>query len=913
VVGESPYPEFSRIRSSDLSNVLPRLAEALSDRYRLERELGAGGMATVYLAQDIRHNRRVALKVLRPELAAVIGAERFLSEITTTANLQHPHILPLFDSGEADGFLFYVMPYVEGETLRDRISREKQLPVDESVRITTEVAAALDYAHRHGVVHRDIKPENILLHDGSALVADFGIALAVSTAGTRMTETGMSLGTPHYMSPEQAMGEREITARSDVYALGCVLYEMLTGDPPFTGSTAQAIVARVVTETPRPMVPQRQTIPAHVEAAVLTSLQKLPADRFRTAADFAGALADPTYAPRITVAVSAGRGAGRRWAPLLVAGWAVAAIAVIAALWGWLRPQPRPAVARYRLAFPEGEQPQDFMALSPDGSRLVYVGPAGAGRTQLWVKERNQQAAIPLPGTANAAVPVVSPDGQWVAFAQSGQVRKMPIGGGAAITLVDSALGAPLAWLDDGTLLYDRVDFRLGRVPEGGGPASVLWRPSASQSNVAPFFPAGLPGARGVVFTLCSQTCATGELWVLDLKSGSARQLFPDAIRGWYLPTGHLVYVRRDGGMFAVPFDLKTLETRGTPVPVLDNITLVFGTIPNLTFSSTGTLVMQAGTGLGGQLGLYELVWVDRTGREARVDSNWTFRHSLSSNNVGWSLSPDGKRLAIGLFTNSGDDIWIKELPTGPLSRLTFDSTSEERPRWTPDGKSVTYVVDGTNSLRQRPADGTGKEETLLRTAATLLEGRWSRDGAWIVARTGGGAGAVGARNVIALRPGVDSAPRELLASPRWDESAPALSPDGRWLAYASDETGRTEVYIRPFPNVDDGKWQVSANGGQAPLWAHSGRELFYVDSARNMMMAPIPAGPSQLGARVKLFRLGDDIFLTPQEWYTPFDIAPDDRRFIMTRQVKAAEALTPTFLLVENWFEEVKARVALK
>jgi len=251
-----------------------QLTIALSDRYRIERELGAGGMATVYLAQDLKHDREVAIKVLRPELAAVIGAERFLSEIKTTANLQHPHILPLHDSGEADGFLFYVMPFVEGETLRNRINREKQLPVADAVRIATEVASALDYAHRHNVIHRDIKPENILLHDGRALVADFGIALAASRAGgTRMTETGMSLGTPHYMSPEQAMGEREITARSDVYALGCVLYELLTGDPPFTGSTAQAIVARVVTETPRPMAPQRHTIPPHVEATVLTALE----------------------------------------------------------------------------------------------------------------------------------------------------------------------------------------------------------------------------------------------------------------------------------------------------------------------------------------------------------------------------------------------------------------------------------------------------------------------------------------------------------------------------------------------------------------------------------------------------------------------------------------------------------------
>src|SRR4029077_2996274 len=219
---------------------------------------------TVYLAEELRHDRRVALKVLRPELAAVIGAERFLAEIKLTANLQHPHILPLFDSGAADGFLFYVMPFVDGESLRDRLHREKQLPIPDAVRITTEVAGALDYAHRHGIIHRDIKPENILLHDGRALVADFGIALAASSAGGRMTETGMSLGTPHYMSPEQAMGDRELTPRSDVYALGAMSYEMLLGEPPFTGPTAQSIVAKVMTEDPAPIGPRRKSVPESV-------------------------------------------------------------------------------------------------------------------------------------------------------------------------------------------------------------------------------------------------------------------------------------------------------------------------------------------------------------------------------------------------------------------------------------------------------------------------------------------------------------------------------------------------------------------------------------------------------------------------------------------------------------------------
>ncbi len=270
-----------------MTDTFDRLKTALADRYAIERELGAGGMATVYLAEDLKHHRKVAVKVLRPELAAVLGAERFVQEITTTANLQHPHILPLFDSGEVDGFLYYVMPFIDGETLRDKLNRETQLGIEEAVGITTAIADALDYAHRHNVIHRDIKPENILLHDGRPMVADFGIALAVSAAaGGRMTETGLSLGTPHYMSPEQATAEKDLTNRSDIYSLGCVLYEMLTGNPPHVGSSAQQIIMRIVTDDARPVTELRRSVPPHVAAATAKSLEKLPADRFDTSASF---------------------------------------------------------------------------------------------------------------------------------------------------------------------------------------------------------------------------------------------------------------------------------------------------------------------------------------------------------------------------------------------------------------------------------------------------------------------------------------------------------------------------------------------------------------------------------------------------------------------------------------------------
>ena len=341
----------------------------MADRYRIERQLGQGGMATVYLAQDLKHDRHVALKVLKPELAAIIGASRFLVEIKTTANLQHPHILSLHDSGEVDGTVFYVMPFVDGESLRDRLTREKQLPVADAVRIAGEAAEALEYAHKQGVIHRDIKPENILLHGGHALVADFGIALAASkTAGARMTETGMSLGTPTYMSPEQAMGERNLDARTDLYALGCVLYEMLTGEPPFTGPTAQSIVAKVLTDEPRPASELRRSVPSNVDAAIRTALEKLPADRFATMAEFAAALRD-TRAPA-RVAASRRPAAA---APIMIA-LGITALAAGVAI-GLLLPRraDAPSVIGFRPIRLTHSGSVGCAALSPDGREFTAV------------------------------------------------------------------------------------------------------------------------------------------------------------------------------------------------------------------------------------------------------------------------------------------------------------------------------------------------------------------------------------------------------------------------------------------------------------------------------------------------------------------------------------------------------------
>jgi serine/threonine-protein kinase len=905
-----------------------RLSAALADRYRLERELGAGGMATVYLAYDTRHDRKVAVKVLRPELAAIIGAERFLAEIKTTAALQHPHILPLLDSGlalddsaeparrRAAEYLYYVMPLIEGESLRDRLMREKQLPVDDAVRLAREVASALDYAHRHGVVHRDIKPENILLHDGQALVADFGIALAASKAGgTRMTETGMSLGTPTYMSPEQAMGEREITGRSDVYALGVVLYEMLTGEPPFTGPTAQAIVAKVVTEAARPLAPQRRTVPPHVEAAVLRAVEKLPADRFATAAEFAAAVGGP--ADRRTGGPGVARRSGHRSVTTVATISTVATVATAAglalgalAVWALSRPAP-PPVIRYGLALPASQTPDpNWMPRpSPDGTRLAFVGPAEGG-VQLWLKSRDRHDASPLLGTAGVVNFAWSPDGQWIAFTQELQLRKVPVQGGAAVTLADSASNVPgLVWLDDGTIVFLAMGGGRGlrQVSADGGAPTVLLADS-----MPTFLPSPLPDDRGVLFTRCASSCALQEnVWALDRRTGRAHEVVAGAAIGFYAPTGHLVYVRQDGAMLAVPFNLRTLRAEGSPVPLLDSVSVVARQVPMVALSSSGTLVLRLGSGQS-LLEQYQMVWVDRTGRETPMDPGWTFRMTEYGGNIGWSLSPDGSRLAIGLSTTTGDDIWVKQLPRGPLSRVSFDAASEFRPRWLADGRTIMFGSNragfGTGGLYRRAANGTGEDTVIRRAPTGIFEGAWTPDGQWLLFRTGGVVAQSGGRDIVGARAG-DTTTVPVVVTP-YDEEAIALSPDGRWLAYESNETGRTEIFLRPFPATESGKWQVSNDGGVAPLWARNGRELFYVSDQRELVAVGFTGSAEpRLGEPRPLFRLRDEIYMTGAEFYTPFDVAPDGR-FIMARSIARASDLQQPLVVVENWFEELRRKV---
>ncbi|MFI5239171.1 MAG: protein kinase, partial [Gemmatimonadales bacterium] len=528
-----------------MTEIDERLRTALSDRYVIERELGAGGMATVYLAEDIKHHRKVAIKVLHAELSAILGPERFLKEIELTANLQHPHMLPLFDSGSADGLLYYVMPYVDGETLRTRLEREKQLSVGDAVRIACEAADALEYAHGRGVVHRDIKPENILIQNGHALVADFGIALAVQQAGgQRMTQTGLSLGTPQYMSPEQAMGEREIGPRSDIYSLGAVTYEMLVGDPPFTGPTAQAIVAKVMTSVPVPPREVRKTIPPAVEDAVLTALEKLPADRFPSAAEFARALSDTTSTRSRTAAHSrAGRPAYSRRG--FMAALAIAIVASAAAAWGWMRPRsgtpsiPSSRPWRVTISFPDTAMPAGSIALSPDGSALAYA--AGSARySRVWIRQGTALEPAPLKASDGGQNAAFSPDGRRIAFNGAGTMVVNVDGTGLVAVEDTTGILLPFAWADEDHLIVASKN-GLSRMAVQGGGLEVVARTDSGESATNPSV---LPDGHGFLFTVVPRNYADLVRYRIEMTDGrpNGSRVLMSGILARYVP-GHLLVV----------------------------------------------------------------------------------------------------------------------------------------------------------------------------------------------------------------------------------------------------------------------------------------------------------------------------------------------------------------------------------
>jgi Tol biopolymer transport system component len=902
-----------------------RLTAALSDRYRIERELGEGGMATVYLAEDLKHNRKVAIKVLKPELAAVLGAERFVQEIATTAALQHPNILPLFDSGSADGFLFYVMPYVEGETLRARLDRETQLGVDDSVQLIREVADALEYAHEHGVVHRDIKPENILIHAGRPMVADFGIALAVSAAaGGRMTETGLSLGTPHYMSPEQATAEKTITNRSDVYSLASVLYEMLTGDPPHTGKVAQQIIAKIIAEEPAPVTKVRKSVPGNVAAAVGKALEKLPADRFESAKTFADALANPAFrhgeeGVRRGGAASTGVSA-RRWKVASFALGTVAVLAITVAVWAWSHRQPTAApappmllasplgpgdslgVTRIDAVKNYGRPSRTAFAFLPDGRSLVYVGEGG----RLMLRPLDRDSAMAIPGIEHAESPFVSPHGRWVGYWADGHLRRVPVVGGPSsdiATIRREITGA--SWSRD-----DRIAVGV----QGAGIVLLSPYSGAPPDTIGPttaVLPQFLPDGRSLVFTdLTAEFNGIATVDWIPVDGGKPQVLIRDAMDARYVPTGHLIFARH-GVLMGVRFDAASHTVSGAPFTVLPDVMQALGATNSgavtgaaqVAFSPLGQLAWV--TGGTSPEPRREIVEYDRQGRPRVLDGAGV--HTF----ISIRLSPSGDRLAITAFgQHSMLEVYDLQRGTAQIVPTTWTQVFTA---WSPDGRRIFTEASDADStfLVSLQADGTGTPRR-IGAVHPLSEDEYpafisSRDST-LYAFKASDHRLVGIDLDTGARHAVPNYPSGVV----W----PTLSPDGKWLAYGqvTPDTRQTEVYVSPWPKLDR-RGQVSDSGGGEPAWTRDGRELIYVQLSSVQLSSTDTVG-NRLYA-VEMDHLPSGAPGRPHLLFTAFlgnttplrsyDVSADGSHFYTVRFLPTQAAPAHMYAMA-NWFSELRA-----
>ena len=895
-----------------MSDPVARLNTALEGRYAIERELGEGGMATVYLADDLKHERKVALKVLKPELAAVVGAERFLAEIKTTANLTHPHILPLHDSGEADGFLFYVMPYLEGETLGDRIEREKQLPVDEAVALASKVAGALQHAHEHGVIHRDIKPANILLQGGEPVVADFGIALALGVAGgTRLTETGLSVGTPFYMSPEQATGDQAVGASTDTYALGSVLYEMLVGEPPYPGATAQAVLGKIIAGEAVSATKQRPSIPPNVDAAVRKALEKLPADRFASAQDFGRALGDEHFRYGELAAAGAGAGSGP-WKRLSAGLTGLLAVTLVV-LTSSLLDQPAPEVMRFSVPVGRdaeaylggldqgfGRPTQTSLRFSPDGDLLVYSA-RGEDSWRLYLQRFDQERGEPIEGAEGGGIPFFSPDGAWIGFAVGTTLKRVSVADGDTETIVlDTQIpGRPFGatWGDDGTIVIG-IGGDLYQVAATGGEFELLVEPDTVPGGLRRYAqPHMLPGSEALLFHASrSYDPQTAEIRALDLATGAQKTVLTDAMDPRYVQTGHLLFARQ-GTLMAVGFDPERVEVQGQPVIMLEDVMhSIF--MPNTNFETGAAQVAVSASGhlayaLGGVFpGATETaVRVTVTGDTVPLDMD-PYDHTY------FRVSPDGDRLAFTVRTGGQNQIWVHDLIRGVSRRLNTGGLDASM-AWSPDGRFLAFSSyrDGdVINIYRLAVDGSGEPERLAPSDLGQVIASWSSNGVIAFLQEAGD----GVDIWVLPTPDGTAAPFFTSAA---EELFATFSPDGQWLAYLESGSG---IYVRPYPGPEPAT-QIS-EGGRDVAWSPDGRQIYYIQDRVLMAVDVTPADEFQAGRPVPLIDPWT-LLVTPTRGY---DVFPDGS--FVTRVAGDGtylEQFGATELhVVFNWFEELRQRM---
>ena len=873
--------------------------------YDVTALLGEGGMGQVWQATDTQLNRQVALKILPDAFAADPDRlARFKREAQILASLNHPNIGSIYGLEEAEGVRALVLELVEGPTLADRI-KQGPIPIDEALPIARQIAEALEAAHEQGVIHRDLKPANVKVKaDGMVKVLDFGLAKAfqpdvsdvsVSASPTisltaAATQMGMVIGTAAYMAPEQASG-KTVDKRADVWAFGVVLYEMLTGTRPFVGDDVSKTLARVIAIDPDWNVLPKK-LPPVLGTFLRGCLEKNPRQRVHDVADvrlaMAGAFDVPAPPPVEQPVTVPQLQVWQRPVPAAIAALALLAVGGLA-VWSLTRPGPQ-AVSRFEIPLRAEESfvglARHGVAVSPDGRQIVYTTQEG-----LALRSLDQVTPVLVAGTdGGAREPFFSPDGESIGFYTQNQLQKVFTSGGAPVTLGDAQNPWGASWGADDMILFGQGPDGIWRVPgTGGTPEVVIPVENGEQAHG----PQMLPGGEWVLFTLRPAGVGSwnaAQIVVQSLVTGEREVLIEGGRDARYLETGHLVYAL-NGVMTAIAFDLDAREVLGGPVPLVEGVGAAVPTgAVQFSVAGNGSLVYMPGGGVrSGQN--FTLAWVTRTGEDTPT--------AAPARPYGDPrVSPDGTRVAAAVLDPDNTDLWIWHLDDGPLTRLTFDEAGDAFPLWTLDSSRLVFRSgrDG-GGLFWRAADGTGEVERLLESADLPRPWGWSTDGRLVFAQAPGDIGVLtveGDRTV------------EMLLDTEFEEEAPALSPDGRWLAYQSNESGQPNIYVQPFPNIDDGKWQVSTNGGGDPVWSPDGRHLFFLTFPPRMMVAEVETDPTfSPGTPTEAFDLSAYAMGGGGRRY---DFAPDGERFILRRPEGAQ---TPAGLIVvQNWVQELTERV---
>ena len=869
--------------------------------YEVTAQIGEGGMGQVYRATDTTLGRQVAIKILPDALAADPNRlVRFEREAKTLASLNHPHIAAIHGFEKSAGMHALVMELVEGDDLSQKLAELRAkgsgLPIDEALSIAKQIAEALEAAHEQGIVHRDLKPANIKVRpDGTVKVLDFGLAKVIEpvsamsvnamTSPTRSihaTQAGIILGTAAYMSPEQAAG-KPVDKRSDLWAFGVVLFEMLTGRQLFDGETVTHVMAAVLTKEPDWTVLPAAT-PSIVRRLLRRCLEKDPRRRLHDVADARLEIDDAIAAPAMDAPAPTGRFLRRTAAAIVVTALASAAL-------GWyLKPSSTKVAggpARFLIALSEPmSETEGVLVISRDGRRVAYAaGPAG--RQQLFVREIDQFASKAVPETEGVVSAAFAPDGQSIAFVAARKLRTVSLSGGTPLTLRDRVDGAGVNWTADQSILYNPgTATGIWRIPTAGGEAVRVTQPGPKDNEQR--FPEVLPNGNGLLFSALGGV-TDDQVYVESLRTHERRAL----VKGFaphYLPTGHLVFVRA-GTLFAVRFDAERFETKGAPVTLLEGIRQARSGQPLISYSDVGSIVYLP---TSVEAGSNALVWVDRAGIEQPAGASG--RPYAQPR-----LAPDGRRVVTSLRGNT-EDLWLIDLTRGTSSRLPAESDTSF-PVWTPDGQRLTFASakEGSYSIYWRPVDGSAPDERLLSGNWPNYPFSWSPDGKVLAFVS---VNPTTLQDIRVLSVDQKGASKPFLET-QFREGAPAFSPDGKWIAYVSDESGRFEIYVRPFPGPGE-KWPISLEGGNEPVWPRNGRELFY-RAGDTMMAVDVQTTPTfSAGKPRKLFERAYERSLA---LWANYDASPDGQRLLMVRQENATARATHINVVL-NWLDELRQKL---